>query len=143
MEEKKIESKLAFKNYEINNIEFKNNLSFKDEVVEIDFDIDSEVSFISDNEFILGLSIEIFRDMEKNNYPFNFKVEIMGMFEINTENISEKQMLAEQNSVAILFPYARALISTYTSISNVQPIILPPINVVSYLKIKKEQEKNI
>ncbi|MDC4241301.1 protein-export chaperone SecB [Clostridium tertium] len=134
-----MKANLKFKDYVVNSIEFKNNLSFDNSPVEIDFDINSEVNFISDKEFFLGLEIEIFREPEKNNYPFNFKAEIIGTFEIDTDNEVEKNKLAEQNSVAILFPYVRALISTYTSASNVSPIILPPINVVKYIQNKKKK----
>ena len=134
-----MKANLKFKDYVVNNIEFKNNLSFDNSPIEIDFDINSEVNFINDKEFFLGLEIEIFRDPEKNNYPFSFKAEIIGTFEIDTDNEVEKNKLAEQNSVAILFPYVRALISTYTSASNVSPIILPPINVVKYIQDKKKK----
>lgn len=128
---------LRFKDYIVNNIEFRNNVSFVEKPVEIDFDINSEVNFINESEFLLGIEVELFREAEKNNYPFNFKVEIIGSFEIECDDEDKKNILSEQNSVAILFPYVRALISTYTSASNVVPIILPPINVVKYLQNKK------
>lgn len=131
---------LRFKDYIVNNIEFRNNVSFVEKPVEIDFDINSEVNFINESEFLLGIEVELFREAEKNNYPFNFKVEIIGSFEIECDDEEKKNILSEQNSVAILFPYVRALISTYTSASNVAPIILPPINVVKYLQNKKLRE---
>lgn len=140
---KDIKSKLTFENYIVNSVDFKNNIEYNDDrPVKIDFDIDSEVHFLDDNHFLLELAIEVFRDAEKNNYPFNFKANIMGKFEIFTNNEEEKNKLAEQNSVAILFPYVRALISTYTSASNVSPIILPPINVVKYLEEKRKRTGN-
>lgn len=137
-----MKSKLEFKDYVVNNIEFKNNLSFNNNISEIrlDFDIDSEVQFVEDNKFILGLQVEIFKNAEKNNYPFNFKVEVLGTFEISSNDEQEKKNLAEINSVAILFPYVRALISTFTSAANVQPVILPPINVVKYLEEKNNKK---
>lgn len=135
-----MKSNLKFKDYVVNNIEFKNNFSFDDSPVNIDFDINSEVNFINENEFFLGLEVELFKDAEKNNYPFNFKVEIIGIFEIDCDDEKQKNILSEQNSVAILFPYVRALISTYTSAANVSPIILPPINVIKYLQDKKLKE---
>lgn len=135
-----MKANLRFKDYVVNNIEFKNNFSFDDGPVDIDFDINSEVNFVNESEFFLALEVELFRDAEKNNYPFNFKVEIIGSFEIDCDDDKQKNILSEQNSVAILFPYVRALISTYTSASNVLPIILPPINVVKYLQNKKLKE---
>lgn len=135
-----MKANLKFRDYIVNSIEFKNNFSFVDSPVEIDFDINSEVNFISENEFFLGLEVELFREAEKNNYPFNFKVEMIGSFEIECDDTDQKKILSEQNSVAILFPYVRALVSTYTSVSNVSPVILPPINVIKYLQNKKLKE---
>ena len=41
-------------------------------------------------------------------------------------------------NVAILYPYARALVSTYTSNANIAPLILPTINVNQFLKNKEK-----
>ena len=41
--------------------------------------------------------------------------------------------------MAILFPYIRALVSTFTANANVPPLILPPINVVNLIEnVSKE-----
>lgn len=132
-----MKSSLKFKDYVVHNIEFRNNIEFTNKEVKLDFDIDSEIDFVNENEFMLGLQLELFRDAEENDYPFNFKIEIIGMFEIEADTEQERMNYAEKNAVAILFPYVRALITTFTSASNVQPIILPPINVVSYLNNKR------
>jgi len=55
-----------------------------------------------------------------NDYPFEIKVKILGIFETNV--------------IAILYPYVRAIISTYTAQANVPALILPPINVNSLMK---------
>lgn len=133
-----IKSRLVFSNYIVNKIEFNNNILCDNKEIKIDFDIDSKIDFINENEFIVSLFIEIFKNAEENNYPFNFKAEITGMFAIDGVNEKEKFMYAEQNAVAILFPYIRALVTSYTAASNVQPLILPAINVASYLKQKKQ-----
>lgn len=135
-----MKSSLKFIDYKVNNIEFRSNIDFVSKEVELDFDIDSAVDFVNEKEFVLGLQLEVFRDAEKNNYPFSFKIEIIGMFEIEAVNEKEKMNFAEQNAVAILFPYARALITTFTSAANVQPVILPPINVVKYLSDKRAHQ---
>lgn len=133
-----MKSKLRFIDYIVNNIEFKNNMEFDNsKEVKIEFDIDSEIEFVDDKKFMLGLEIELFKNPEENNYPFSFKAEIIGTFEIDSDDENEKKNLAEKNSVAILFPYVRALISTFTSASNVEPVILPPINVAQYLENKR------
>lgn len=45
----------------------------------------------------------------------------------------QKEELTTKNTVAILFPYIRALVSNYTANANVPPLILPPINVSKIL----------
>ena len=40
-----------------------------------------------------------------------------------------------------MYPYLRAIVSTYTASANVSPVILPAINVNAMLKNKKEQEE--
>ena len=47
----------------------------------------------------------------------------------------------EANAIAILFPYIRAIISTYTANANVAPVIIPPMNINVYLR-KKYSEEN-
>ena len=46
----------------------------------------------------------------------------------------------EANAIAILFPYMRAIISTYTANANVAPVIIPPMNINAYLKEKHRGE---
>ncbi|MDB2160497.1 MULTISPECIES: protein-export chaperone SecB [Clostridium] len=132
-------SKLSFKDYIVNKIEFNNNIKCDNKEITMDFDFDSKVEFGEDDKFILYLSVELFKDAEKNNYPFNFKADLIGFFELNEVEESKKQVYAEQNAVAILFPYLRALITTYTGMANVQPLILPPINVAKYIENKKKK----
>lgn len=136
----KIQSKLIFEDYIVNKVELINNLNCDRDKIEIEFDINSEVEFTNENEFLLKLSIDIFKDAEKNNYPFSLKVEFVGIFSVEDVNEEEKKDYAEKNSVAILFPYVRALVTNYTAASNIDPLILPPINVVNYLKNKKAKK---
>lgn len=60
---------------------------------------------------------------------FQFNLTIQGAFQANErfpEELFEK--LAQQNAPAILFPFIRSIISTYTAQANIPPIILPTIN---------------
>ena len=56
------------------------------------------------------------------------------------ENTGENAAIEnfKSNAVAILYPYARALVSTYTSNANIAPLILPTINVNQFLKNKEK-----
>ncbi|NFE74680.1 hypothetical protein FC758_12325 [Clostridium botulinum] len=135
-----INSTLKFENYIVENIEFKANFECSGDKYDIEFDFDSEYS-IEENKFILHLETVIFPEAIKNDYPFTMRVKIAGLFEIDP-NIDEKtkKSFIEKNSVAILFPYLRALVSVYTSNANVGNFMLPPINVVKYLENKRKNK---
>ncbi|MFA5575937.1 MAG: protein-export chaperone SecB [Tissierellaceae bacterium] len=133
-------SALRFIDYYVNEIEFYNNESFEERTVKIDFSISHEIEYSGngDNTFYVTLTTVIFKDAVSNNYPFSMKVSLTGIFEIDEDNIKNIERYAKINSIAILFPYVRSLISTYTANANVQPLILPPINVVNMLKAENE-----
>ena len=67
------------------------------------------------------------------------RVKIVGLFEVDKEiDTDTRKDFAERNSIAILFPYLRALVSVYSSNANIGNLILPPINVVKYLENKRK-----
>ncbi len=135
----KMKSSLNFKNYVVEKVEFKTNFNFTGEEEELDFDFNSSYEF-EENDFMVKLEMDLFPEAEKNNYPFNMKIEILGLFEVESElGEREKIIFAEKNAIAILFPYLRALVSLYTSNSNIGTTILPPINVVKYLDDKNKK----
>lgn len=138
----KITSSLKFKNYIVEKVEFNVNYDFSGEDKEIYFDLDNDCKF-EDNNFILTLDMVIFPEAKKNDYPFTMKVRLAGLFEVDS-NVKEETKIdfAQKNAIAILFPYLRALTSVYTSNSNIGTLILPPINVVKYLKNKEQEVKN-
>ena len=60
----------------------------------------------------------------------NIFLNIEGKFEFNKDlTDSEKDSFFNINAPAILFPYVRAYISTLTSLSGINPIMLPTINL--------------
>lgn len=59
----------------------------------------------------------------------------------NVSNLSEIPDYFYTNSIAILFPYVRAYISTMSVQSNILPIILPTLNL-SYLNEPLKQHTN-
>lgn len=92
------------------------------------------------NTFLVTLNIAIFDNAKENNYPFTMNVSITGVFQTNIEDTNSIKNFAEINSIAILFPYLRSIVSTYTANANIQPLILPPINVVNMLKENNEND---
>ena len=140
-----MKSSLKFIDYIVNKVEFYNNPNFEDKPIKIDFDISNNIEFMEDenNTFLLTLNAKVFREPEKNGYPFSMNISITGIFEIAESDIKNKKSFAEVNAIAILFPYLRSLVSTYSANSNIQPLILPPINVVKYMESKNEKASNV
>ncbi|MCI8314795.1 MAG: hypothetical protein HFH74_07125 [Lachnospiraceae bacterium] len=121
---------ITFVDYKVNRIEFKNNDEYEGGEVDIDFDVSSYCHISDDGEeMIVGLNIDIFTPKEGKVYPFSMIVEIEGYFKSNIENKEQDIRQYEKNAVAILFPYIRALVSTFTANANVTPLILPTVNV--------------
>ena len=80
----------------------------------------------------VGLGAKIFENSTENNYPFEISVEILGFFESDNDDINSEGFLP--NALAILYPYLRSTITNITANANVQPLILPTMNILSYLK---------
>ena len=59
---------------------------------------------------------------------------IEGTFLINEEDNEVSIDRYQGNAIAILYPYARAIVSTYTANTNVTPLILPTINVNKFIQ---------
>jgi preprotein translocase subunit SecB len=132
---KEIQSVLRFLNYVVNSIEFYTNDTFnEDEPVGIDFNIERAIDYSDDNTIYVTLKVRIFDHAAEKNYPFSMNLSLTGIFEVGEVTAEEKSQLAEGNAVAILFPYLRSIVSTYSANANVAPLILPPINVLKLIE---------
>ena len=126
-----IKSKLSFINYQVKEVLLKQNDSFNSDgqPIEVKFDVEHETE-ISNNIMKINLIVTIFNNAEENNYPFYIKVKLEGKFGVEGDNIE----MFEINGIALLYPYVRSIISTYTANSNIPTLILPPINIHEYYK---------
>lgn len=121
---------ITFLDYKVNSIEFKNNDDYDGEEVDIDFGVSAHYHISDDGEeMIVVLNTKIFEPKEGKVYPFRMSVEIEGYFKSNFEDKEQEIGQYGKNAVAILFPYVRALVSTFTANANVTPLILPTVNV--------------
>lgn len=129
------ESVLKFTRYEVNEIFFKKNINFKskEEGTPINLKIKPLIN-LRDNNMDITLQVIIFENAEENNKPFEMKIDITGYFYTQESN----PQIFKANAIAILYPYVRAIVSTYTANANITPLILPAINVN---KLIKDQEK--
>ena len=130
-----IKSKLAFVNYKVKEVILRENDKFQNSVepIEIGFDL-THKTIKEENNMKIILKTEIFKNAEKNNYPFYMSVTIEGKLKTEGDDIEKFEI----NGIALLFPYLRSIISTYTANSNMPTLILPPINVGNYYKEHKK-----
>ncbi|MGW1390035.1 protein-export chaperone SecB, partial [Streptomyces griseoluteus] len=107
---------LIFENYIVDNLIFKNNPNFNqiDEEVQIEPNIEVEISKDKDSAIV---NLEITLNKNQNNPIYIVEVSIIGIFKYNS-NESEGfnfDDLLTTNAIAILFPYARSLVSDLTA----------------------------
>lgn len=133
----KYNSILKFNNYIVDEIRYKTNNEFKDseEGTSIDINIVPKID-IKDNNLNITLITNIFNNAVENNYPFEMKIDITGYF--STEGDSPDKFL--RNAIAILYPYVRSIVSTYTASANITPLILPAINVNKLIEDQLEKD---
>lgn len=139
--EQKNGSFLKFRKYIVKEIHYRTNEMYKPgkERISLDFDFDTHTYFSENNqEMEVELSTELFKNAEEKNYPFEMSAGIKGFFYMEEGNAKIQDF--EANAIAILFPYMRAIISTYTANANVVPVILPPMNINAYLRKKNSGE---
>lgn len=106
----------------------------------LEFDIDFELDDTSNLAKVV-LSCNVNRD-DFSQKPFMMEVSMEGLFnyEVSEDKEQVKRML-KTNSIAILFPYLRALISTMSVNFGIPTIVIPTINIIELLKEKESQTR--
>lgn len=145
--DKQIASKFIFKNYNIDNIEFNINKNYSgDEEINLDVKFGTEIKISETNTAAeVKLSVLIFEKCQENNYPFKLSLDVIGNFtyEIKDEEIQQEKILnmCKLNGTTALFPYMRSAITDITKIANIDPLVLPLINIYSMLKVAEVEEE--
>lgn len=134
---KECESKLKFVDYFVSNLKYSINDDFDDEnTVKLKINIIPNFKLEDDNILIVELTCLLFEKGEE--YPFYLELTLVGTFEFNNSTEKEIENYKKVNTVSILFPYVRAIISNITTLMNVNPVILPTINVVNLIEIQNK-----
>lgn len=134
----KYESVLKFKKYIVDEIFFKRNDEYelKEEGVPISLKIEPKID-IKEKDMNICLNIKICENSKINNMPFEMNIKLTGFFSVDENNPE----IFKRNAIAILYPYVRAIVSTYTANANITPVILPTINVNKLIE-EQEEKKN-
>lgn len=125
---------ISFLDYRVVNVEFKLNEEFNwKEEIDLEINVESD-RVISDDgkQMVIVLKIHLFED-EIENYPFTMFVELHGLFELSDEADEKNVKQYYTNALAILYPYARAIVSNYTANANIEPVILPTVNIAKMI----------
>lgn len=56
------------------------------------------------------------------------------------QGIKNPEQTMKVNAAAILYPYVRAAISMLTTLANVPPVVLPPVNFVKLFEESAKEE---
>lgn len=140
---------LKFKNYTVNKMFFQENTLFDKKIKKLNLNPVFNYTIIPTDDVNtknLLFNIKI-GDLESEDSPFYIDIVINGLFEyVPEENELELSMddYLKENGIAILFPYARSIISTLTSQSNSSypTIILPTINVPEVVRRSEKREES-
>lgn len=131
---------LRFDKYIVKKVVYQANENCVNESDEIELPFEFETKTEIDNEQMeIELGAIIFKNADENDYPFEMEVILKGYFSV--ENAKNDIRFFEKNAIAIMFPYLRAIVSTYTANANVAPVLLPAMNINEYLRKKYEREE--
>lgn len=93
---------------------------------------DLQVEFgFSFNKREYGEFVSSIRIIGTKKDEYNFVVRASGYFQIS-EAVEDSDILIQQNAIAIVFPYIRSQISLLTAQPEVDPVILPPMNIAQW-----------
>lgn len=121
----------------LNNLVF-DEISFK-RIAVIQSKYDLEISFSVDigintsNSDIKKVSVKIIGN-KKEEYIFEIQASGYFSYEGNVEDT-----IITQNAVAIVMPYIRSEVSLLTAQPGIEPVVIPPFNVVEMMKENNQE----
>lgn len=125
---------LRYVNMYFENINFQNNgKNIQNAKSEI------EVGFRETHEYKENkISIKLYCKVEKK-HSFELNLCLVGIFLVGKDFLTNKLL---PNAIAIMFPYLRSQITLMTTQPNIAPVVIPPININSFLKKQEEVFNN-
>ncbi|PTX16410.1 protein translocase subunit secB [Halanaerobium congolense] len=142
----KNKSVLEFDSYYIDEFVFKKNENFtkdKNQKIDVDLNFEFDTERNQDN-FKRIVTCYIFdENYVENNKPFYLKLKINGIFFLADydENNRKHKEIIKKNTLAILFPYIRSIISHMTLEMQVGPVQMPPMNINHFFDEEKRTIK--
>lgn len=121
---------ISFKDFKVLRMFLEKNDEYIEKNEQVKFDLGHSFD-ITGNQMV----VQLFTG-NKNDFPFKYEVIVQGIFEYNGDEDSANIGLHgfRANALAILFPYLRTVVSQMTTLSEYDPVSLPTINMIEYLK---------
>ena len=92
--------------------------------LDVNFKFPAELDYAQRQPIAFPMEVLI----ENEDKSLRIQVGIIGVFESDVDITKEKSFI-EVSAPAIIFPYIRAYVSNLTSMSGIQPILLPTYNM--------------
>ncbi|MGY5848402.1 protein-export chaperone SecB [Salegentibacter sp. HM20] len=98
----------------------------------------SGIFYPKDKKYNLSFIFSALSSKEEGTKPFVI-VKCIGVFDFKeVHSLDDIPEFFYRNSIAILFPYMRAYVSMVTNQANIQPVMLPTLNLTSLEKPLRE-----
>lgn len=121
-------SVMKLEKYFIENIRFAYNTNFDyDNRLPIYPKFSRSIKALNENQVEVKLGVMIGAENEK--YPFFLNVSLCGVFYL--EKLKENDEMVKHNTIAILFPYLRSIVTLITANANLPPFIIPVMNIIA------------
>ncbi|MBU3185682.1 protein-export chaperone SecB [Clostridium estertheticum] len=139
-----VKSTLKLNEIFVEKVEYKRSENFNQSLDnELKFKFESSIDEKDNNIYKVSIKVNI-SSGEDDNLVINVRMCALFGFAFNEElgNDIRKSML-EKNTLAIMYPYVRSYITTISSQSGINPIILPTINISAMIDSQKKSDDSI
>lgn len=109
---------------------------FKNEDAEAKLSIGTRVNKDGEGQYRVTVQLDVHKQNE-----YEVTVRLIGFCQISEET-PHKDILLQENAVAILFAYARSELTLITSQPEVEPIVLPVVNINAMLQRGNKREES-
>lgn len=93
--------------------------------------IGKDIMKMDEGVYKSSLSLKMMNDEE----TVSLEIVVSGIFEFQEELEQEqKDIIVTKNTVAILFPYLRSQVTLMTAQPDIEPVVIPAININALLK---------
>lgn len=93
--------------------------------------ISKNIATISEDNYKCSLAFRLSDDEETTS----LEIVVSGIFELKADlSLDQKEVIIAKNTMAILFPYLRSQVTLLTAQPDIEPVVLPIININALLQ---------